>query len=121
MHHGDRPEEEKHRIEGEDFLGCYDSPVIAQCFALYRYTPITVSYYFYIARCADMSLYAGTCLDLALREAKHNTGKGAKYTRSRRPVRIVYSEEYETLGDARRREAEVKKWKKVQKESLIRT
>ena len=75
-------------------------------------------HYFYIARCADGSLYAGTCVDLAAREAKHNDGSGAKYTRSRRPVRIVYSEEFETISEARRREAEVKRWRKVEKEYL---
>ena len=75
-------------------------------------------HYFYFARCVDGSLYAGTCVDLAAREAKHNDGSGAKYTRSRRPVRIVYSEEFETISEARRREAEVKRWRKVEKEYL---
>ena len=73
-------------------------------------------HYFYIARCKDDSLYAGTCVDLAEREAKHNEGKGAKYTRSRRPIRIMYHEEFETLGEARKREAEVKRWRKDKKE-----
>lgn len=77
-------------------------------------------HFFYLARCSDCSLYAGTCLDLHSREAMHNAGKGAKYTRSRKPVRIVYSEEFKTIGEARRREAEVKKWKKIQKEALLR-
>ncbi len=53
------------------------------------------------------------------REAKHNNGTGAKYTRSRGPVKIIYTEEFETLSEARKREAEVKKWSKAQKESLI--
>lgn len=75
-------------------------------------------YYFYLARCVDHSLYSGSCIDLQAREAKHNEGKGAKYTRSRRPVKIVYSEEYVLLGEARRREAEVKKWSKAEKEEL---
>ncbi|HLD71872.1 MAG TPA: GIY-YIG nuclease family protein [Candidatus Peribacteraceae bacterium] len=76
-------------------------------------------HYFYLARCSDDSLYAGTCLDLAEREGKHNEGKGAKYTRSRRPIRIMYHEEFETLGEARKREAEVKRWKKDKKELLL--
>ncbi len=76
-------------------------------------------HYFYLARCSDKSLYAGTCVDLQAREAKHNDGTGAKYTRSRRPVKIVYSEELNSLGDARRREAEVKRWNKSEKEDLI--
>ena len=76
-------------------------------------------HFFYLARCDDGSLYAGTCVDLAKREQKHNAGTGAKYTRSRRPVQIVHSEEYESLSEARRREAEVKKWTKQKKESLV--
>ena len=76
-------------------------------------------HFFYLARCADESLYAGTCVDLAKREQKHNAGSGAKYTRSRRPVRIIYHEEHESLSEARRREAEVKKWSKARKEELL--
>ncbi len=75
-------------------------------------------HYFYLARCTDGSLYAGSCLDLKSREAKHNDGTGAKYTRSKRPVKIIYHEEFATLGEARSREALVKRWKKVKKELL---
>ncbi len=78
-------------------------------------------HFFYLARCADGSLYAGTCLDLAEREARHNDGTGAKYTRSRLPVTIVYSEPFATLSLVRKREAEVKSWSKAQKEALLRT
>ena len=76
-------------------------------------------HFFYLARCADESLYAGTCVDLDARLEKHNAGTGAKYTRSRRPVRIVYSEEFQMISEARRREAEVKQWSKSEKEQLI--
>ncbi len=76
-------------------------------------------HFFYLARCADGSLYAGTCLNLQERETKHNDGTGAKYTRSRLPVQIVYHEEFATLGEARSREAEIKRWKKTEKEKLI--
>ncbi|MCH7988339.1 MAG: GIY-YIG nuclease family protein [Planctomycetes bacterium] len=75
-------------------------------------------HFFYFARCSDGSLYAGTCIDLAEREQKHNTGKGAKYTRSRLPVQFVYSEAFDSLSAARRREAEVKRWPKAKKERL---
>ena len=64
-------------------------------------------HYFYLARCADDSFYAGTCVDLKERETKHNDGKGAKYTRGRGPVSFVYHEEFATLSDARKREGEV--------------
>lgn len=73
----------------------------------------------YLARCSDGSLYAGTCMDLAAREAKHNDGTGAKFTRSRRPVTIVYHEEFATLSEARVREAQIKKLTKAAKELLV--
>jgi putative endonuclease len=76
-------------------------------------------HYFYLARCSDDSLYSGTCINLQEREAKHNDGTGAKYTRARRPVTFVYHEEFDTLSDARKREAEVKKWTRQQKEELL--
>jgi putative endonuclease len=74
--------------------------------------------FFYLARCSDNSLYSGSCVDLLARETKHNEGKGAKYTRSRLPVKIVYSEEFVTLSEALKREAQVKTFKKAQKEDL---
>jgi len=58
-------------------------------------------------------------MDAAEREKKHNDGTGAKYTRSKGPVKIIYTEEFETLSEARKREAEVKKWAKEQKEHLL--
>lgn len=75
-------------------------------------------FYFYLARCSDGSLYSGSCIDLTARETRHNEGKGAKYTRSRRPVRIIYHEEFITLVEARRREAQIKSWNKLKKENL---
>lgn len=57
-------------------------------------------------------------MDLSAREARHNEGKGAKFTRSRRPVKIIYREEFATLVEARRREAQVKTWSKSKKEHL---
>lgn len=77
-------------------------------------------YYFYLARCADGSLYSGSCVDLSAREGRHNEGKGAKYTRSRRPVHIIYHETFTTLAEARKREAQVKTWSKSQKENLAK-
>ena len=75
-------------------------------------------HFFYLARCRDNSLYCGSCVNLLEREEKHNSGKGAKYTRSRRPVKIVYFEEFKTLAEVRRREAQVKKLSKIKKERL---
>lgn len=72
-----------------------------------------------MARCNDHSLYSGYCTNLEAREAMHNSGKGAKYTRSRQPVKIVYSESYTTKSEALKREIELKKLSKQKKEELI--
>ncbi len=77
-------------------------------------------HFVYIARCSDDSLYTGTCIDLKAREAKHNAGEGAKYTRSRLPVRFVYSEVCKTLGESRSREAAIKRLPREGKLQLIR-
>ena len=68
-------------------------------------------HYFYLARCGDGSLYAGTCVDIVAREAKHNAGTGAKYTRAHLPVKIIYTEKFELLTEARKRENQLKKYK----------
>jgi len=77
-------------------------------------------YYTYIARCADKTLYTGYCVDLKKREAAHNNGTGAKYTKARRPVKIVYSEKFKTLSKALKREWAIKKLSKIRKEELIK-
>ena len=76
-------------------------------------------YFTYIARCADNSLYTGITNNVTAREKKHNAGSGARYTRSRRPVKIIYSEEYLTRSDAAKREAQLKGWTKIKKENLV--
>jgi putative endonuclease len=78
--------------------------------------PVTV----YIVQCADNSLYTGCAKDLKKRIEEHNVGKkGAKYTRSRRPVRLVYSEQKRTLGAALTREAQIKRLTRREKLKLI--
>lgn len=77
-------------------------------------------YYVYIAQCSDETLYTGYCADLDERLKKHNEGKGAKYTRHRRPVKIVYNEMFKTRSEAMRREAQIKKWSRIKKEHLIK-
>ncbi len=76
-------------------------------------------HYCYLARCADDSLYCGYTIDLKKREEAHNAGRGAKYTAGRGPVQIVYSEQFASKVEAMQREAEVKKLKKSEKESLV--
>ena len=77
-----------------------------------------MKYYFYLARCSNGALYSGFCKNRKEREATHNAGKGAKYTRAHRPVKIIYSEIFDTQTEAMRREAQVKKWSKIKKENL---
>ena len=63
----------------------------------------------YMVECRDGSLYTGIARDLERRLAAHNAGTGARYTRSRRPVRLVYAEPRSNRGDAQRREAETRR------------
>lgn len=65
-------------------------------------------FYVYLAECRDGSLYCGWTVDLEKRIEAHNAGKGAKYTRRRRTVRLVYSEEYDSKSHAMKRENEIK-------------
>lgn len=79
-----------------------------------------MKYFVYFARCGDKTLYTGSCTNIKAREIKHNKGEGAQYTRQRRPVSIVYFEEFDTLIEARRREVQIKGWKRIKKENLIK-
>ena len=76
-------------------------------------------HYTYMLRCADNTIYSGYAVDPIARLETHNSGKGAKYTRARRPVKLVYYEKFETKGDALRREIEFKKLTRAEKEKLI--
>ncbi len=73
----------------------------------------------YIVRCNDGTLYTGTAKELEARILKHNRGVGAKYTRSRRPVRLVYSEIALGRGAALRRESEIKRLPLASKRRLF--
>ncbi len=75
--------------------------------------------YVYILRCADGSLYTGWTNDLEKRVKTHSAGKGAKYTKARLPVELVYYEKFEQKGEALSREISIKKLKKSAKEKLI--
>lgn len=73
----------------------------------------------YILECCDGSLYTGWTNDIERRLEAHNAGKGAKYTKSRRPVKLVYLEEFETKEEAMRREYWIKRLKREEKMKLI--
>lgn len=80
-----------------------------------------MSFYTYILRCADDTLYVGSTTDLSRRLVEHNTKKsGAHYTKIRRPVELVHSESFDTLKLARAREREIKKLPRAQKFELFR-
>ncbi len=71
-------------------------------------------------RLSDNSLYTGITKDLENRLEKHREGEGSKYVRSRLPLKLVYTEEYKNRSKASKREAEIKKWSKREKENLIK-
>lgn len=75
-------------------------------------------YYVYMLRCADGTLYTGSTVDVARRLAAHNAGKGAKYTRSRRPVQVVYQECLPDQSAALRREIALKRLSRAEKLAL---
>lgn len=77
--------------------------------------------YTYILKCKEDSLYTGWTNDLKKRITSHNAGKGAKYTKARRPVELVYYEEFQTREEAMKREYAIKQLSRKEKEALIKT
>lgn len=75
--------------------------------------------YTYMVRCRDGSLYTGWTNDLEKRIQAHNQGTGAKYTKTRRPVELVYYEEHESKIHAMKREYEIKQFPKKKKEEMV--
>ena len=78
-----------------------------------------MSWWVYILRCGDGTLYTGTAADVERRLAAHRRGRGAKYTRGRGPLAVVYREACPDRGAALRREAAIKKYRRAEKEALI--
>lgn len=76
-------------------------------------------HYVYILKCSDNTYYTGYTNDVTRRIKLHNEGKGAKYTRGRTPVQLVYEEMYETKTEALKREYEIKQLRRTEKERLI--
>ena len=81
---------------------------------------MAVEYVVYILRCGDGTLYTGITNDLPRRLAQHNNGTGAKYTRARRPVSVVFQALCKDRGEALRREAAIKRLSRGEKEALIK-
>jgi putative endonuclease len=76
-------------------------------------------WFVYILLCEDNSLYTGSTNNLEKRFADHKSGKGGKYTRSHKPLKIVYQEPFETKSEALKREIEIKKWNRPKKISQL--
>ena len=76
--------------------------------------------YTYMLKCSDGTLYTGWTNDLEKRVEAHNSGKGAKYTKARRPVELAYYEEFETKEQAMKREYAIKQLTRKEKENLIK-
>lgn len=77
--------------------------------------------YTYILRCSDDTFYTGWTNDIEKRVKAHNDGKGAKYIKPRRPVELVYVEEFDDKIDAMKREAAIKKLRREEKIKLIKS
>jgi len=75
--------------------------------------------YMYILECSDKTFYTGSTKDLERRLSEHQNGKGAKYTRARLPVKLLYYEEYISVGDAFRREKQIQGWRRKKKKALV--
>ena len=79
-----------------------------------------MAYYAYLVRCRDGSYYCGYTNDLKKRVGAHNEGRGGRYTRARLPVRLAYSEEFNTKSGAMKREHEIKRLTRSQKIALVK-
>jgi predicted GIY-YIG superfamily endonuclease len=77
------------------------------------------TYWVYILRCSDGSYYTGMTSNLEQRLSQHNAGTYPGYTKSRRPVRMVFSESFYDIDQAIMREKQIKKWSRMKKEALI--
>lgn len=82
-------------------------------------TEEAIKHYTYMLRCSDGTIYSGYSNDPSRRTAAHNRGRGAKYTRSRLPVELVFSECFPTKREALKREAAIKKLSRAEKLVLI--
>ncbi|MEK3856806.1 GIY-YIG nuclease family protein [Cytobacillus sp. FSL H8-0458] len=78
------------------------------------------SHFFYVLHCRDGSLYAGYTNDLEKRVKAHNEGKGAKYTRGRGPVELVFTRSFSEKGEAMRAEYEFKQWSRKKKDEFLK-
>lgn len=76
-------------------------------------------WFVYVLLCEDSSLYTGVSNDLEKRFLDHKNGKGGHYTRSHKPIKIIYSEQLSTQSEALKRESEIKSWSREQKIRIL--
>jgi len=76
-------------------------------------------YFVYLVECENGSVYTGITTDVGRRFEEHKSGKGGHYTKSKKVVRILYTEKFQTRGEALKREAQIKKWSRNKKLGLI--
>lgn len=81
-------------------------------------TESSTNWFLYMVRCADDTIYTGISIDVQARIEKHNQGKGAKYTSTRLPVKLIYYESQHDQISAMKREVKVKRWGRKRKENL---
>ena len=79
-----------------------------------------IVHYLYMARCKDNSLYIGVSNNPTGRIKRHNRGQGSKWIKQHGGAKVVYTEEFNTYLEARRRELQIKKWSRIKKENLIK-
>ena len=72
-------------------------------------------WFVYIAKCSDQTLYVGISNDVKKRIEKHNSGKGAQYTKGRTPLKLIYTEKHKNKSEARKREIQLKGWSRKKK------
>lgn len=77
-------------------------------------------YFVYLIQCGDSTLYTGIAKDVDRRFEEHNIGKGARYTRARKVVKVLYTEKYSSKSLALKREAQIKGWRREKKLNLIK-
>lgn len=80
---------------------------------------VSKPWYVYILECSDGTYYTGSTVAVTHRVLKHNQGVGAKYTRSRLPVKLIYIENHDTHSSALKREAAIKHLTRLQKKQLV--
>ncbi|OGN01809.1 MAG: hypothetical protein A3I26_03225 [Candidatus Yanofskybacteria bacterium RIFCSPLOWO2_02_FULL_43_10] len=77
-------------------------------------------YFVYLIQCGDGTFYAGIAKDVERRFLEHQAGKGARYTRARKVVKVLYAEKYNSVSGALKREAQIKGWRREKKLNLIK-